>query len=137
MRLSLVAAATVSSLAGTMPTISEAFVGARNTTINPVNGAVFEVVARGASDGTAYWCGAADYARRALGASWRARVHIVRGRGPSLTTNFRTAVHFTIDPKAAGVKSANPSVSLNNLVAGDSMSVQQANAYCKVLPIRD
>lgn len=119
-----------------LPQVADAFNGRRGTTVNPVNNAVFEVVARGAASGATYWCGAADYARRVLGASWTTRIYIARGRGPSETTGRKTAVQFTLDPAAAGITATSPNVLLNALKTGDNMSVQSANLYCAQNPVR-
>lgn len=100
--------------------------------VNPVDANVFETVSRGAASGREYWCAASDYARRALGASWQAKIYIARTRGPSVTTNKKSAVQFTLNPQAAGVAPAAPSISLNALREGDSMSVQQAHSYCQL-----
>lgn len=119
-----------------VPDAALAFSGKRSTRIAPVNKAVFEVVARGSGTGYDYWCGASDYARRALGAEWSATIYIARGRGTSVTTGRRSAVQFTLDPDAAGITPVPPSLSLNALKVGDNMSVQQANTYCNMGPLR-
>jgi len=113
-----------------------AFRGGGDTRVAPVNKAVFEVVARGSGTGYAYWCGAADYARRALGADWQDTIYIARGRGESVTTGRRSAVQFTLDPVAAGITPTGSSISLNALKVGDNMSVTQANSYCNMGPVR-
>ena len=119
-----------------VPDAALAFSGKRNTRVAPVNDAVFEVVARGSGTGYDYWCGAADYARRALGAGWNDTIYIARGRGQSVTTGRRSAVQFTLDAGAAGITPIEPSISLNALKVGDNMSVQQANNYCHMGPVR-
>ena len=119
------------------PDLAHAFSGRRGTTVNPVNSAVFEVVPRSSGNGEVFWCGAADYARRVLGAGWQDRIYIARGRGESVTTGRRSAVQFTLDPAAAGITPAEQqSLSLNSLRVGESMSVQQANNYCNMPPSR-
>lgn len=104
--------------------------------VNPVNNTVFEVVSRGAGSGPIYWCAAADYARRALGASWQTKVYIARGRGVSETTGKRSSVQFTLDAGAVGVTPSTSWLSTNSLAAGENMSVQQANTYCNIPPSR-
>jgi len=118
------------------PTLADAFNGKRGTRVAPVNDAIFEVVGRASADGMDYWCGAADYARRALGAPWTARVFIAQGRAQSVTTNRKSAVQFTLNPGAAGTSSGSPSLSLNSLREGDNMTVQQAYSYCQVPRMR-
>lgn len=107
----------------------------RRLQVNPVNAHVFEVIGRGGTNGVEYWCSAADHAQRVLRAPWTARLYIARSLGPSVTTNRRSAVQFTLDPEAAGVTPSSPSLSINALRTGDSMSVQQAHSYC-MAPMR-
>ncbi len=111
-----------------LPSTADAFTTRHGARVNPVNDAVFEVVPKSGS-GTDIWCAAGDYAQRGLGAPWSARIYVVRGRGPSVTTNRKTAVHFTLNPSRVGVQPAQ-SFSLNGFKVGDSMSVQQAFGYC-------
>ena len=111
------------------------FSGRLGTWINQVNANVFEVIPRSSGSGPVFWCGAADYAHRGLGASWSAQLYIARGRGPSETTKRRSAVQFTLDPGAAGISPSGPSYSLNSLRVGDHMSVQQAYLYCNQAPM--
>ena len=118
------------------PDTAYAFSGRNGTRVAPVSNAVFEVVARGSGTGYDYWCGAADYARRALGAGWSDTIYIARGRGQSVTTGRRSAVQFTLDPGAAGITPIAPSLSLNALKVGDNMSVTQANNFCNMGPRR-
>lgn len=131
----MASAALVSLLASTLPQSAAAFTGRNGTRVAPVNDAVYEVVLRRSSDGAGYWCGAADYARRVLKTGWSTTIYIARGRGPSVTTDRRYAVHFTIDPTAAGITPIAPSLSLNALNTGDNMSLQNANTYCTVSSI--
>jgi hypothetical protein len=118
------------------PDAAQAFNGRRGTRVAPVNDAVFEVVARNSGSGPEYWCGAADYSRRVLGAGWSTTIYIARGRGHSETTGRRSAVQFTLNPSAAGITPASQSLSLNSLKVGDHMSVQQGNTYCNMPPTR-
>ncbi|MFV0515722.1 MAG: hypothetical protein ACK5MY_19080 [Jhaorihella sp.] len=129
-------AALLGAFALALPDPGNAFSGRRGTRVNPVDDAVFEVIARTAGSGADYWCGAGEYASRALNAAWTARIYIARGRGPSVTTGRKSAVQFTLDPGKAGVASAPPSFSLNTLRVGDSMSVQQARGHCPMQPVR-
>lgn len=113
-----------------LPNSADAFSGKKNTRVNPVDDQVFEVIARTAGSATNYWCGAADYARRGLNAPWTATLYIARGRGPSVTTNRRTAVHFTLDPSRAPQSAAGTIFQFGDLIEGDSLSVQRAHQYC-------
>ena len=116
--------------------VADAFSGRRGTRVNQVDAKVFEVIARSAGSSGDYWCGAGDYAQRALGAAWTARIYISRGRGPSVTTGRRTAVQFTMDPAAVGDPPADNGFFTNAMRPGDSMSVQQAQSYCLQPPVR-
>ncbi len=123
-------------LSGALPETAAAFTGRRGTRVEPVNKVVFEVVPKGSGTGSDYWCGAADYARQALGAGWTDTIYIARGRGQSVTTGRRSAVQYTLNASAAGITPIPPSLSLNSLKVGDHMSVQQANSYCNIGPLR-
>lgn len=129
--LALIAAGLLS-----LPTGADAFTGRHGVGVNPVNEAVFEVIARTAGSGSDYWCGAAEYAQRALRAPWTATIFIARGRGPSVTTGRRSAVQFTLDPAAVGITPGTQSLSVNALRVGDSMSVQSAFQFCERIPVR-
>ena len=79
-----------------------------------------------------YWCGAATYARRALGQSWQAQITIARTLGPSQVTGQRSAVQYTMDPGALGItQQKNPS--FNALAVGDYKSITEANGFCSRL----
>ena len=136
----MASAALVSLLASTLPQpafsqSSASFTGRNGIRVAPVDNTVFEVILRRSGGGAQYWCGAADYARRVLKVGWSSKIYIARGLGPSVTSNRRSAVHFTVDPGAAGVTPIPPSLSLNALKVGDNMSVQNANNYCMVSSI--
>jgi hypothetical protein len=119
-----------------VPAQASSFNARGGARVNPVNAAVFEVIPRGRNVGQAFWCAAADYARRVLNAPWTAQVYVARGLGTSVTTGRKSAVQFTLDPKAAGITPVPPSLSLNSMRVGESMSVQQATGYCNVSPTR-
>ncbi len=114
--------------AAVMPTDANAFTSRSGARVNPVDDVVFEVVPRNGK-GWDVWCAAGDYARRELDAAWNARVFVVRGRGPSVTTNRRTAVHFTLNPDRTGVSPTETS-SPNVFGVGNNMTVRQAFDFC-------
>lgn len=95
-----------------------------------VDQVLFEVVPRTRDSNDFFWCGAADFARRALGADWSDRIYIARGRGVSVTTGRRTAVQFTLNPQAAGVTPLPPGGLRVGLQPGDNMRIQQAYGFC-------
>ncbi|MCG7519751.1 hypothetical protein [Ruegeria sp. Ofav3-42] len=94
---------------------------------------VFEVIPRTRRDVDGYWCAAADFARRTLGAGWQQRIYVVRGYGPSEATGRRTSVKFSIAPPEGGVAQQSSSIS-SGFNPGESMSVQGANGRCNVRP---
>ncbi len=120
----------LSLLPALAPGGAAAFISTFGARVAPVSATVFEGVSRGVGGGPEYWCGASEYARRALGADWRTVIYIARGRGPSGTTGRRSAVHFTLDPVAAGINPTGPSRNHNGLKTGESMTVQQGNLFC-------
>lgn len=101
---------------------------------NAINGTDFEVVPRSRDDTDGYWCAAADFARRGLGAGWQDPIYVLRGYGPSVTTGRRTAVQFSLKPPSADA-SAQSGSSRGPFKFGSSMSVQSANARCGRRPI--
>lgn len=134
-RISL-ALAGLSALILSFPDLAMAERVGRNMRAYPVDDAVFEVIARTAAASGAYWCGAADYAQRVLGAEWTAQIYVVRGRGPSVTTGRRTAVQFTLKAAALGTPPRDRLVVVDRLVPGDHMSVQMAKTHCDQIPLR-
>jgi len=123
----------IATLAATFAVVSaaDAFVGPRGTQAAPVNNVIFEVGAYGSGTSDDLWCGAADFARRALGAGWKVDIYVARGRGRGVVTNRSIAAQFTLDPSAAGIK---PTQGYSTLAVGYSMSVQRANTLCSMPP---
>ncbi len=98
----------------------------------PINSTDFEVIPRTRQDVDGYWCAAADFARRKLGAGWHQPIYVLRGYGPSVTTGRRTAVQFSLKPPQ-NVPQQNSFVT-SGFQPGYSMSVQGANARCGIRP---
>lgn len=96
--------------------------------VNPVSETVFEVVGQPRSGGPQYWCAAGEYAFQVLGASTTDQLYLVRGRGPAVTVNRRSAVHFSLVKPDAPPPA--PSYSLSVTVVGEAMSVAVAWNYC-------
>lgn len=113
-----------------IPHTGHTFAATNGLSVNPVNGAVFEVNDGRGARAPAFWCAAANYARRSLKVDWQTELYIVRTMGPSTTSNRGAAVHYSIDPGAVGVTPA-ASSSMNSYVVGDHMTVQRANTYCR------
>lgn len=133
----IVTACTVAAaLATSLPEQADAFTANNGVRVNPVNSAIFEVVPRGSGRTNDFWCGASEYARRALGAGWKTQIYVARGRDVSVTTGRRSSVQFTIDPQAAGITPVDGGFFRSGFTVGDSMSVSQANGLCEPVPIR-
>lgn len=100
-----------------------------------LNNSIFEVIPRGRTDADGYWCAAADFARRTLGAGWQQPIYVVRGYGPSEATGRRTAVQFSITPP----EGVDLNVMSNSIgfIPGQSRSVQSANGLCNRRPLFD
>lgn len=130
------ALAGVVSLATVLPALAGEFRGTRGTRVNAIDSSVFEVVAKSSSRGPDFWCGASEYARRVLGRGWSEHVFVAREMGPSVTTDRRSAVHFTLDANRVGGAQQGGVRSVNRFRVGDSMSIQQANTYCSTPPMR-
>ncbi len=114
------------------PQTGHAFAATNGLSVEPVTDAVFEVNDWRGSPASAFWCAAANYARRQLKADWQRRLFIARTMGPSVTSNRGSAVHFTVNQDAAGVAAAGAGNSLGSFVVGDNMTIQRANGYCQV-----
>ncbi|RBW55004.1 hypothetical protein [Ruegeria sp. A3M17] len=99
--------------------------------VNKVNGAVYEAVAEEKFSGEAFWCVAGSFAQIDLKASPNAKVYVVRGFGPSETTDRRSAVQFTLDPKTAGITPSEGSADLNELSVGEHLPVDVARSHCE------
>ena len=114
-----------------LPQASVAFQGKRGTTVNAINDTAFEVIARTAGSAQDYWCGAADFALTQLRASWSAEIRIIRGRGPSETSNRRSAVQFTLISNEGLARSGNRSaLQFGSLQVGDTLRVRSAYQFC-------
>lgn len=129
---SLLFALAAALLAVTGPAAAQKAFNAPGSRVYAIDGNTFEVVGNSGRGYKLYWCGAADYARRALGAGWRNQVTVVRGLGTSQATGQRSAVQFTTNPKALGITPIQ-SPSPNSYEVGDSKTVTEANGYCRDL----
>lgn len=116
-----------------VPSVSSAAPNGYRT--EPINSTDFEVIPRSRQDIDGYWCAAADFARRKLGAGWQQPIYVLRGYGPSVTTGRRTAVQFSLNPPPGGVPQQNSFIT-SGFQPGYSMSVQGANARCNVRPFQ-
>lgn len=126
--------ATLAALALSIPVTADAAPNGYRT--EPINSTDFEVIPRADQFADGYWCAAADFARRKLGAGWQQRIYVLRGYGPSVTTGRKTAVQFSLNQPADGTPQKSSFVTAG-FVPGSSMSVQGANGRCYVRPIFD
>ena len=99
--------------------------------VNPLPNGDFEVVSRVGAGPAQFWCGAGDYALRALGVASNARVYLVQGPAPSLTEPGKKAVTFSLmPPAAADARSSVGQLFLSLDAVGDSLSAAVAQQYC-------
>ena len=97
--------------------------------VNPLpSSSAFEVIGRPGSAGSEYWCAAADYALRELGAASTTRIYLTRARGAPETSNRREAVQFSLSVTEGAAKSSPPFLSMRRV--GDNLSVSFAHNYC-------
>lgn len=122
-------------VAMSLPGNAMAFTSREGIRVNPVGAEVFEVIPRAGGLGRHFWCAAGDYAQRALKVGWHAQIYIVRGRGPSETSNRRSAVQFTLQGALVGAPPKGAYGSENSLAVGDNMTVAKAFGYCHELQI--
>lgn len=118
------------AIALTVPAVANAAPNGYRT--EPINATDFEVIPRTRQDIDGYWCAAADFARRTLGAGWQQNIYVLRGYGPSVTTGRRTAIQFSLKKPTNTPQQASL---LQSFTVGESMSVSGANAQCRAIPI--
>ena len=117
-----------------MPVGASAYRAINWLQVNPVSADVFEVVGEPGSGPAQYWCAAGDYARQVLGTVAVQRIYIVRGRGPSETTNRRSAVQFSLI-KPPGDYQPGYSLSVKNV--GENLNSASARFYCEGSLLKD
>jgi hypothetical protein len=103
---------------------------------NPVNRLVepgsFEVVNKYSHSDTYIWCSAAREARR-MGATYQAKIYILSGLGPSLTSARDYGVVFTLQPDAnlkAQSEKLGSTFTASLTKVGNYMSVTQGERLC-------
>ncbi|MFY2826102.1 hypothetical protein [Ruegeria sp. MALMAid1280] len=116
-----------------LSTPASAFNGRLGYQTVALNSTEFEVIPRGRTDVDGYWCAAADFARRTLGAGWQQRIYVKRGYGPSEATGRKTAVQFSLTPPG-GASQQSSGIFSSGFKPGFSMSVSAANGRCTVRP---
>lgn len=105
------------------------FVTSRGTRVNPVNADVFEVIARPGNERNQFWCGAGEYAHRALDAPSNAKVYVVGGAGSAVTMEAPSGAQFSLKP-ANQVTGATGRDSRWGPRLGQSMFVADARGRC-------
>ncbi len=99
--------------------------------VNPVTASVFEVIPRPGEEINGLWCGAGQYARFELGAPDNARVYVVSGAGPGVTSDSKSAAQFSLGPLAqaegAGARNSTWGPQL-----GASTTVRNARSRCGI-----
>ncbi|CUH75218.1 hypothetical protein TRM7557_00276 [Tritonibacter multivorans] len=109
---------------------SDRFISRSKTPVYPITDTTFEVGLRPGQPFRAFWCSAADYARRVKGADWNDRIYVLRSLGRGRISDAPDAVEFSLDPVA---QAAQPSVrlSFNAFEVGENRSVSSANGDCQ------
>ncbi|OIQ29891.1 MAG: hypothetical protein BM562_10640 [Alphaproteobacteria bacterium MedPE-SWcel] len=90
----------------------------------------FEVVPQIGAYGAAYWCTAADFARRRLGAGWSQMIYVQKGRADSVVSGRIDAVTFTLDevPRAEEHSLIRRAYGFK---PGDAFSLSTAEGFCR------
>ena len=105
------------------------FLAQNQLQVYPVSSANdFEVMARGGTGGTQYFCAAGDYAWRRLNAPAAARIVVTRPEGPSQNDPSRRAVGFTVVPQ--GTVPDSRGITANVRTVGMNYSVSHARLLC-------
>ncbi|WP_372574391.1 hypothetical protein [Ruegeria jejuensis] len=103
------------------------------TRVYQVDPNIFEVVPFALAPTDEYWCGAAQYARKRLGADWQAQIYVASERVRSAAAGGRTAVQFTLNPEAVGITPVDLKIRIGQTI-GDHMSVNLADTKCQPFP---
>ncbi|MFS4582559.1 hypothetical protein [Phaeobacter sp. C3_T13_0] len=130
--MTLAAALTLSACAEAAPNSHVTVDGAR---VFALSDGGFEVAPRQGAVRSAFWCGAADYARRTLGAGWRQDIYVARGLGKGVAVDRKSTVHFTLTPVGSD-KGESWLKRTNAYRIGDHLTVQEADYQCNSAFIR-
>lgn len=88
----------IAGLAACEATEGGGFVTSGGARVNPVSADTFEVYVRPGNEINQFWCGAGEYASRALGAPQNARVYVVGGAGQGFTVDSPNTMQFSLLP---------------------------------------
>lgn len=105
-----------------------AFTASNYMRVNPVNGSVFEVVARGGAGPGDYWCAAAEYLLYKGSTNATQRIYVVRELGAAETANRRSAVQFSL--QAPSGVDTNPGFTMSVGRIGENLSAAMARNQC-------
>ncbi len=105
------------------------FFTTRGERVYAVEDGVFEVALMDMGYLPGYWCNAADYARRSLGAGWTDPVYVYRGLGEGVVSERAVTVLFTLKPPATPV-AQQAIVRINAFEPGQSLTVRSAENQC-------
>lgn len=112
-----------------VPLQAGAWIAENRNHVNPLPENGFEVVGQsGAYSSMAFWCSAGDYARRVLGAGPTQRIYVIRERGPAVTRDKKSAVHFSLVAPAGA--DTHPRFLLTVVRVGDNLNAASAQNYC-------
>lgn len=132
-RITLMAGAVLAILALAACEVAPApdgrFVSRSNTPVYPITDTTFEVGLRPGQPFRAFWCSAADYARKTQGADWNDRIYVARGLDRGRISGAPDAVEFSLEPVA---QTGSPTFlsTFKAFEVGRSLSVSSANAEC-------
>lgn len=109
---------------------AEAFTAINQLEVNALPQAdTFEVIQSRGAGPRQFWCAAADYARRELGAPASQRIVLTAPRRASVTVPGRTSVTFQLAPR--GARPENPGgVSTTVRILGETYSTSFAVGFC-------
>lgn len=93
--------------------------------------AVVEVYAKPGASGPKYFCAAAEFSKRFLGASPSDRLVIVRPEGASATRSGAKSVLFGIVPRSASGSLPPTGLTINPRKAGEHRSVNSGLSFCE------
>jgi hypothetical protein len=111
-----------------VPVAALAFTAQNGNRVNPMANGVFEVVQNVRSRPADFWCGAGDFAVRALRAASAQRVYVWRPIGASETQPSSNGVQFALNPPPGA--DTNTGYSLSVKRAGDNLTAGAAQQYC-------
>ena len=107
--------------AATLPATAFAFTAENRAQVTPLSGGTFQVSPERYFGVPGQWCGAADYAVRALGADWSQRIYVLDKQGRDVV--------FGLTPQG-NTPSSITVVSNSAKTPGANFSVQRAFAFC-------